>query len=62
MISFKNIVCKNKMIGFLFSTSVSLGKGRGQHAAIKMMMMVQEAMPNGPIRGEQVNRSSSVIG
>jgi hypothetical protein len=28
-----------------FTTSVSLGKGRGQHAAVKMMMMDQEAMP-----------------
>jgi hypothetical protein len=38
----------------------SLGKGRGQHAAIKMMVVVQvqvQAMPNGPIRAEQVNQA-----
>jgi hypothetical protein len=46
----------------LFTTSVSLGKGRGQHAAVKMMVVVVQAMPNGPIRAEQVNRNSSVIG
>ena len=45
----------------IFTTSVSLGKGRGQQAAIKLMVQ-EEAMPNGPIRAEQVNGSSSVIG
>ena len=45
----------------LFTTSVSLGKGHGQHAAIKVRVQVQ-GMTNGPISAKQVNRSSSAIG
>ena len=46
----------------IVTTSVSIGKGHGQHAAIKMKVVVQvQAMPNGPIRAEQVNQSSSVF-
>ena len=60
---FPNEYKHHGLVSAIFTTSVSLGKGRGQQAAIKMMDQVQEeAMPNGPIRAEQVNRSSSVIG
>jgi hypothetical protein len=47
-------------VGLVFTTSVSLGKGRGQHTLIKLL--VGMGMSNGPIRAKQVNPSSSVIG
>ena len=47
-------------ISHFFTTSVSLGKGRGQHAAIRLKKVM--VTPNGPIRAKQVNQSSSVIG
>ena len=40
------------------------GNGRGQHAAIKVLVQVLvqiQGMTNGPIRAKQVNRSSSVM-
>ena len=46
-----------------FTTSVSVRKGRGQHAVIKLRMMVMMMMmTNGPIRVKQANQSSAVIG
>ena len=42
----------------IFTTSVSVRKGRGQHAVIKGVW----GMTNGPIRAKQVSCSSSVIG
>ena len=42
----------------LFTTSVSVRKGHGQHAVIKIRFW---GMTNGPIRAKQVSRSSSVI-
>ena len=49
----------------IFTTSISLGKGHGQHAVIKLQVRLRlrlQGMTNGPIRAKQVNRSSSVIG
>ena len=44
----------------IFTTSVSVWKGRGQHAVIKLRIRIQ-GMTNEPIRAKQVNRSSSMI-
>ena len=42
----------------IFTTSVSVRKGRGQQAVIQVSGM----MTNGPIRVKQANQSSAVIG
>ena len=55
-----NTAAQNLALGPLktvvvFTTSVSVRKGRGQHAVIKLLVQVQ-GMTNGPIRSKQVNR------
>ena len=51
------------LVAFRFATSVSERKEPGQHAVIKLQVLLsRDGMTNGPIRAKQVNRCYSVIG
>ena len=53
----KNDKNKTEYNMLLFTTSVSVRKGRGQHAVIKLQVQLHlRVMTNGPIRAKQVNR------
>ena len=55
------IITISKYNNVFFTTSVSVRKGRGQHAVIKLRVLMM-MMTNGPIRVKQAKQSSAVIG